>query len=99
SGLMFFGQERPAGQWIHAEQREEIDRDLRRLNSFRLAPAKKSGFAASIRGHLFEDVVLFGPFLEVGIEHAFLPLASTLAPMDRVNHDEAIGGRERQRPQ
>ena len=56
--------------------------------------------SASIRGHVFEDVILFGPLLEVGIEHGLKSLiASILALMDSLNHDEPVAGRERQRPE
>src|SRR5580765_2528592 len=97
---MFFWQKRSTSQWFDAEQREEIDGDVRRVDSLRLAPAEERGFRACIRRHVVEDVVLFGPLFEVGIEHPLKSLfGSILALMDAVNHDEPVGGRERQWPE
>src|SRR5206468_10706823 len=82
-----------------AEQREEINGDLRRVNSLRFASAQERGFSTAIRRHEFEDMVLFGPLLEVGIEDPIESLpGSVLALMDTFNQDQPIGGSEGQWP-
>ncbi len=99
SGLMFFRQKRPAGQRLHTQQSEELNGDLGRSDSNRVAAAEQCRLPVSIRGQVFEDMVLFDPFLEVGIEHRFKSVGSTLVLVNGVNHQQPVGGREWQRPE
>src|SRR5262249_23262256 len=89
--------ENPAQRGLDSEHREEIGRDLMELNLLRRRPAGEGPLIErGDRGHLFEDVIVLPPFVEIVRPHSTMAAAlQVLFP----NHHQLLRLTVRERAQ